>query len=82
MSFAAPFLLSVGVLMTEVTMMIMVLMLIYVIIDTVFMTVTFTSTKSLVITRGLYEQQVFFIIVTIQCQFEEAQAQCSTLSLP
>ena len=68
--------------MTEVTMMIMVLMLIFVIVDTVFMTVTIESTKSLVITSGLYEQQVFFIIVTIQCQFEEGQARCSTLSLP
>ena len=82
MSIAAPFLLSVGVLMTEVTMLIMVVVLIHVIIDTIFMTVSVKAKETLIITNGFYEQQVFFIINTIQWEIEDMVWARSTLSLP
>ena len=59
MSFAAPFLLSVGVLMAEVTMLIIVVALIHVIIETIFLTISVISTETLIIISGIHYQQVF-----------------------
>ena len=79
MSFAATFLLSVGVLMVEVTMLIMVVALIHVIIETIFLTISVISTESLIIINGIHHQQVFFVI---HWETEDMVLTRRTLSLP
>ena len=84
MSFAAPFLLSVGVLMAEVTMLIMVVALIHVIIETIFLTISVISTETLIIISGIHNQQVFFIMKSINWEAEDLiwTHRIRTLSLP
>ena len=84
MSFAAPFLLSVGVLMAEVTMLIMVVALIHVIIETIFLTISVISTETLIIISGIHYQQVFFIMKRINWEAEDLiwTRRIRSLSLP
>jgi len=59
---AALCLLSVGVMMTEVAILIIVIVLVHTIVDTIFVTVFINPKKSLMIMNGFYKQQVFYII--------------------
>ena len=76
MSLAELFLLTAGIVIAEVTMLIMMLMLLSVILDTFMMTMDFRVAGTLVITTGLSTQGVY-IMVTSQIEIEELAPLCS-----
>ena len=59
---AALCLLSIGVMMTEIAILIIVIVLVHTIVDTIFVTVLINPKKSLMIMNGFYKQQVFYIM--------------------
>ena len=61
MSFIIKFLLTIGIITTEITIMIMTLMLIFVVMDTIFTTVLLIPCESMVMTDG-FSTQTFLII--------------------
>ena len=60
-----------GVITTEVTLLIMVSMLLSVIIDTLFMTVPLISDKSLVITIGFCTKVILMIHIASEFEMEK-----------
>lgn len=81
MDFLASFLLATGVMVTEVTLLIYVMMLISVILDTIMMTAPNLSTfGTLVIATGVNSSETFFIICTELDHLEMLAPLCSSES--
>ena len=71
MSLLGFFLMTTGVIITEVTLLIMVIMLLSVLVDTLFMTVPLISDKSLVITVGICTKVILIFHFANEIETEE-----------
>lgn len=78
LDFVSSFLLGAGVLMTEVTLLIFMVKLIWIVMDTIMMTIPMVDIESgvLVLTTGL-EREVYFILVTTEDDLELLAPLCS-----
>ena len=81
MSLLGFFLMTTGVIITEVTLLIMVIMLLSVLVDTLFMTVPLISERSLVITVGICTKVILIFHFANEIETEEDELRAPLCSM-
>ena len=81
MSLLGFFLMTTGVIITEVTLLIMVIMLLSVLVDTLFMTVPLISDRSLVITVGICTKVILIFHFANEIETEEDELRAPLCSM-